>query len=312
MVSQENGSTPVTVSGLYPVDQFLVAGSVSGTFTCAQVASLTPAGSPNRIRFTVGTAEPAVGAGHFLVLQTNIEGLRLADLKFGTAAARVLTIQFGVKAPAGTYSISLYNAAANRTYAGEYTIAAGEANTDVVKSVTLTADTTGTWPTSNTLSLSINWSLMCAPNVAGVAGAWQAGAVLGSTNQFNLFGTSGNVFELFDVGVYEGSVAPAFQVPDFASELVKCRRYWTQTYAACDYAVTVANQASVVAVTFGIPMRAAPTLTGVVGAVGSGTTGCSMGLGDAQTYGCYLQLIATVAPPNRAYWYGSVKANARL
>ena len=32
-------------------------------------------------------------------------------------------------------------------------------------------------------------------------------------------GTVGNVFELFDVCLTEGTVAPPFEVPDYASEL---------------------------------------------------------------------------------------------
>ena len=39
-------------------------------------------------------------------------------------------------------------------------------------------------------------------------------------------GTVGNVFELFDVSLTEGSVAPPFQVPDYASELALCQRYY--------------------------------------------------------------------------------------
>jgi hypothetical protein len=39
-------------------------------------------------------------------------------------------------------------------------------------------------------------------------------------------GTVGNVFELFDVGLYEGNTAPDFVVPDYASELRTCQRYW--------------------------------------------------------------------------------------
>jgi hypothetical protein len=50
--------------------------------------------------------------------------------------------------------------------------------------------------------------------------------VVGSPNQFNFLGTVGNVFELFDVGLYQGNVAPAFEVPDYASELQKCLRYF--------------------------------------------------------------------------------------
>jgi hypothetical protein len=39
-------------------------------------------------------------------------------------------------------------------------------------------------------------------------------------------GTLGNVFHLFDVSLTEGTVAPPFVVPDYASELTLCQRYY--------------------------------------------------------------------------------------
>jgi hypothetical protein len=264
-ISQELGGAPMSIGG-YPVDMFIVTGNTTGTFTHVQAASPTPAGSPNRLRITVGTADAAVTASKYFIVQTKIEGLRMPDLKFGTAAAKIITIQFGVKAPAGTYSVSLYNAAALRTYAGEYTIVAGEANTDVVKSVTLTADITGSWPSDNNGTLVINWSLMCASNLAVAPGVWGGGAALGSTNQFNVFGTAGAVFELFDVGLYEGAVAPAFQVPDFTTELILCQRYYHKLAAVGAYTgfgtgVALAATNGSFYIKYATRMRAAPAMT---------------------------------------------------
>ena len=41
--------------------------------------------------------------------------------------------------------------------------------------------------------------------------------------------TAGNIFELFDVSLTEGTVAPPFQVPDYASELALCQRYFAES-----------------------------------------------------------------------------------
>ena len=138
----------------------------------------------------------------------------------------MVTIQFGVKAPAGTYCVALRNAATNRSYIAEYVIAAGEANTDTVKSVTVQLDTTGTWATDNTVGLYIGWALMIGPTYQSTAGSWQAGNFQATPNQFNFMGTGGNVFDLFDVSLTEGTTAPPFQVPDYASELLTCQRYF--------------------------------------------------------------------------------------
>ena len=58
------------------------------------------------------------------------------------------------------------------------------------------------------------------------AGTWLAGSGYTTANQFNFLGTLNNVFELFDVSLTEGSVAPPFQLPDYPTELALCKRYY--------------------------------------------------------------------------------------
>lgn len=232
-VSQENGTTAGTTAAYFPADQFSVGAllNTTGTLSIAQVASLTPGGSPNRVRFTVTAADAsAVPAGRNINLIHPLEGLRVADLRAGTATAKTITVQFGVHAPAGTYCLSLRNGATNRSYVAEYVIAAGEANTDVVKSATFTLDTTGTWPTDNTAAFWLGWSLSTGSTLQTAPNIWTAGNFQATSNQFNFMATNGAVFELFDVGLYEGAVAPAFQLPDFPTELALCMRYWEKSY----------------------------------------------------------------------------------
>ncbi|MCK1543443.1 hypothetical protein IVB12_16115 [Bradyrhizobium sp. 179] len=227
MVSQENGSTAGTITSYYPVDQFRSELNLTtGTLSYAQVASLTPGGSPNRIRITVTAANAALGSAEYADVMTKLEGNRVVDLRLGTANAKQFVLQFGVRAPAGTYSVAYSNGAGDRTYVAEYTISAGEANTDVVKSVVVTGDLVGTWATDSSAGLQIRFAVACGATNKVAPGAWGAGLFVAATNQFNLMGTVGNVFELFDVGLYEGTVAPAFQLPDFPSELALCQRYY--------------------------------------------------------------------------------------
>ena len=246
MVSQENGATAVTLANTYPVDQFVINFTgTTGVVSAAQVASPTAGGSPNRLRITVTTPDASLGAGDLFHVSTNLEGLRVSDLKAGTAFAKTITIQFGVKAPAGTYCVTIRNGAtSNRSYTAEYVIAAGEANADVVKSVTLTLDTTGTWVTDNTASFNISWPLMCGSTFQLAANTWTAGNLIATSSQFNFMGTINNVFELFDVSLTEGSTAPPFVVPDYASELAACQRYY-QKYVGVlvsGYGAAGANQ----------------------------------------------------------------------
>lgn len=314
MVSQENGAVAGTTSGYFPVDQF--RSSVTGTtgvISFAQVASATPGGSPNRIRATVTTADAAVAAGDFVGIAQEIEGLRIADLRSGSSSAKTITIQFGVKAPAGTYCVSIRNSAADRNYIAEYVISAGEANTDVVKSVTLQLDQSGTWLANNGIGFSVAWPLMAGSTFQGTASAWQAGNLIATANQFNLLGTNGNVFELFDVSLTEGTIAPPFAVPDYASELVVCQRYLqpvlrgnggSATGIHAPFGQRVTTNLVDIPTVFSTEMRTVPstTVTGPAPAFSSaGTpTGNQIGVYDA-AFGGFLTItgaltIALVAP----------------
>ena len=231
MISQENGATAMTTSGSYAVDQFRVSFATSGTLSHQQASVVSLGGSPNRLRVTCLSADATVGASDFVAIVQPIEGYRVADLQFGTAAAKTVTIQFSVRAPAGTYGVTLVNSANNRSYAAEYVISAPEADTDVVKSVTIPGDTSGTWLKDNGVGMYIEWGLM-AGNGAGFGispGAWAGTGGIGTVNQTN-FMVLGNVFILSDVGLYEGNTAAAFVPPDYARELALCQRYWVKTF----------------------------------------------------------------------------------
>ncbi|MCK1543440.1 hypothetical protein IVB12_16100 [Bradyrhizobium sp. 179] len=291
MVSQENGSAAGTVASYYPVDQFFMSVAVtSAAYSIAQVASKTPGGSLNRVRLTVTSADAAVGSTDAAFIIHRIEGLRVADLNLGQATAKTVTLQFGVKAPAGTYCIGLRNGSANRAYVAEYVISAAEANTDVVKSVTLGLDQAGVWASDNTLGLEIVFTLMAGSSYQQVAGSWQATGNFGTANQFNFMSTNGNVFELFDVGLYEGSVAPAFQLPDFADELALCQRYYEKSDSAAYMAPSSGGYSGF---QFKVTKRTTPTMTitpntGTVSGVQAGLWGCYAQFSIGPTSGFYI------------------------
>ena len=253
-ISQENGSTAGTTARYYPVDMFFMNFSNSGTQTAMKVPG-SPGGG-NRIRITATTADAAVAAGDYCIINQVIEDLRVLDLALGYSVAKTITLQFGVKAPAGTYCVALTNYAGNRCYVSEYVIAAGEANTDVVKSVTVVLDKTGSWD-----HLVVTWALMCGTTYQQAANSW--GTVpyaMASANQFNFMGVAGRIFELFDVSLTEGNVAPPFVAPDYASELAVCQRYYSVIYGPmvftgwCDVGLTFYTT-----YTLPVVMRAVPT-----------------------------------------------------
>ena len=261
-VSQENGQTLGTVTAgvtYYPADMFAVFSSSAGTLTTQQIPTYSlESGAINRLKITVTVADTSIGTTDQIQICQKLEGQRISDLGFGFSLARTVTLQFGVRAPAGTYCVSLSNGAGNRTYIAEYVITAGEANTDVKRSVTIPGDVTGTWDVSNGAGINVLWSLMCGNTYQQAGGVWGTTSfAMATANQFNLIGTVGNTFHLFDVSLTEGSVAPPFGVTDYASELALCRRYWERTGM-----VTTSSIATNFPTGFWtVEKRAVPTLT---------------------------------------------------
>ncbi len=263
--SEQNANNASTVTGYYMADAFRNSLATAGVVSMQRVTVATPGGSTNRIRATVTTADASVGAGDFVGITQAIEGVRSADLLLGTASAKTVTVQFGVKAPAGTYAVALINGANNRSYIAEYTITGGEANTDVVKSVTIALDTTGTWAADNTPGLRVWWTLMGGSNYQAAANSWNGAASPGvycTSSQFNFMGTLSNVFELFDVSLTVGTTAPAFQLPEYTSEQDVCRRYWRSiVVTALGFSSYTAGGIILTATQLNPMMRSTPSIT---------------------------------------------------
>jgi hypothetical protein len=235
-ISQENGTSAGTASGYYPVDEFSYLASHDGTISVAQVASATPGGSTHRLRATVTGTDTSVGASQYALLQTKIEGPRVADALLGSASARSLLLRFGVKAPAGTYCVSLQNSALSRSYVAEFVITGGEANTDAVRTLAVPGDTAGTWLTAaGAIGLHVRWALAAGSSLQTAAGSWAGANYLGTANQANLLAINSQVFELFDVGLYvdpDGAgLFPAYESTDYTADLQVCKRYY-QDFAA--------------------------------------------------------------------------------
>jgi hypothetical protein len=306
MVSQEWGTTAVATGSA--VDQFVKIHTNDGAVTIQQAAVPTPGGSPNRLRCTVTTADTAVGAAQYSVIYQPFEGLQVADLMLGTANAKTVTLRFGVRAPAGTYSIVYSNNVTTlRSYVVDYVISAAEANTDVVKTITLPGDVTGTWPKDNGYGAIIYWCLMVGSTYAQAPGVWVTGStVIGSINQMNFMATVGNVFDLFDVSMVPGTVSPPFVVPDYVSELALCQRYW------CNGQITHNGYASTYISKYlywPVTMRAAPAVTGVNAAIAAGWNATPNFQAMTQN-GC--EDYHTIATPGVGYLTDNWKASARL
>ena len=273
-ISQENGTSSGTASNYYSADQWRIVRVQDGTLTTQQVASATPGGSENRVRMTVTSADTSIDAGQYAVFIQNIEGLRTADLQWGTANATDVVLRFGFKGPAGTYAVAIRNQDANRSFVREFTISGGEANTDTLQTVTFPGDTSGTWDKDNTRSFELVFTFATGSTFQTTADAWQAGNYLGTSSTSNGIGTTSDVFELFDVGLYADpdstGLAPRFELPHYDTDLQECQRYYhkgfvsIRAYAAASGYV-YANRAY-----FPNSMRVGPSISGPTGGLVSG------------------------------------------
>jgi hypothetical protein len=314
-ISQENGYTGtanVTALSYYAADQWPVVSNTSpGTANALRVAATTPNGSRDRVRLVVGTAKAALAAGDYLIVQTILEGIRIADFGWGTAQARQVVFRFGFKAPAGTYSIAITNGVAvNRTYLANFTISAGQANTDTVQTFVIPGDTTGTWPNDSSTGMYLTITAASGTTFQGVAG-WNAGNLMRTAANSNGMATAGNVFELFDVGLYLDPLAtgtpPAWTMPDYADDLRACRRYYAyydalwiiqSGYAAAGTAINMTfpfqtSTRSTPAVTFGA-LGNSNTTTTTPSAASIGVDAVYAGIVASTTGAMYCQVSVTV------------------
>ena len=226
-IDQRNAGASVTVNAnsvFYPVDRLHTVGVGSaGVFTAQQVSD-APDGADKSLKFTVTTTASS-GAYRF---HYNIEGNHVAHLGFGQSWAKTFTLSFWVKSSVtGTYSGSFRNSAHNRSYVFEYTI--NTANTWERKTITVAADTTGTWLTDNGSGLKIIWGL--ASTSSGTAGSWQSANYFTSTNQTEWIATSGATFYISQVQLEVGTEATPFENRMYSTELAMCQRYYEKSYS---------------------------------------------------------------------------------
>ena len=277
VIDQRNAGASVTNNGTnaqYAVDRFVLLGSVTTKYTAQQNAgSITSAvGFQNYLGITSSSAY-SVGAGDYFCTQQSIEGLNVADLGWGTANAKTVTLSFQVYSSlTGTFGGSLTNSASNRSYPFTYSIPV--ANTWTSISVTIAGDTSGTWLTTNGIGIKITFGFGIGSTYSGTAGAWAGAQYLSATGATSVVGTSGATFYITGVQLEVGSSATGFEYVNYQTSLANCQRYYAKSYAtgtAPATAYTAGSSGVSLAVnlvpgmgtgfTLPVTLRAAPTLT---------------------------------------------------
>ena len=275
MIDQRNAGASVTPANTYTLDRWLTILSQVSKLTIQQNAgSVTPpAGFVNYLGATSSSAYTVVSGDYHTITQL-IEGLNSADLAWGTASAKTVTLSFWVRSSlTGTFGGSLRNSAGTRSYPFTYTISS--ANTFEYKTVTITGDTSGTWLTTSGIGIGINFSMGTGSTFSGTAGAWAGTNYLSATGATSVVGTNGATFYITGVQLEVGSTATPFERRPFGTELALCKRYYDKTFAIGTapaqnagragaletYAVRAAADTGLSSYfRFSVPMRATPTV----------------------------------------------------
>jgi hypothetical protein len=286
VISQRNGTSATTLDGAsaYTLDRWQGYDNTDGSFTIAQTTT-APTGFNNSLKVTVATTDTSLGATQFAFFRQFIEGYNVADLGWGTANAKTVTVSFWVYSSlTGTFGGAIINDAGDRGYPFSYTISS--ANTWEQKSITIAGDTTGTWGTTNGTGLALIFGLGVGSSYSGTAGSWQAGFYCSSTGATNVMATSGATFYITGVQLEAGSSATGFEYRQYQQEFSLCQRYY-ETAGQGILGLTNSATGIVFGYSFQVVKRASPTLNIINTSqtwpfIGTATyTSSSVSVGDA-------------------------------
>jgi hypothetical protein len=227
-IDQRNAGASVTptASATYVLDRWNNYLTVASKYSVQQNAgSVTPpAGFTNYLGATSLSAY-SVTASDLFVISQSIEGYNVADLAWGTANAKTITLSFWVRSSlTGTFGGSIQNSSQGRSYPYTYTISA--ANTWEQKSITIAGDTSGTWLTTTGNGLWLFFNLGTGTTGSGTAGSWSGGNFQSATGATSVVGTNGATFYITGVQLEVGTSATPFERRLYNQELANCQRYY--------------------------------------------------------------------------------------
>jgi hypothetical protein len=264
-IDQRNAGASVTPTvATYTLDRWFAGLTQASKYSVEQTISgvTAPTGFTNYLGIT-STSAYSVLTGDIFKIQQAIEGFNIADLGWGTANAKTITISFWVRSSlTGTFGGSILNETAARNYPFTYTISS--ANTWEQQSVTSAGDTTGTWNSTNGVGMYVIWGLGVGSTFSGTAGAWAAGNIQGATGATSVVGTSGATFYITGVQLEVGSNATSFDYLPYGTELALCQRYYYKTPPAVvgtrySLGQVISSTLAIIENQFPVPMRTSPT-----------------------------------------------------
>lgn len=296
VIDQRNDGALVTpLTGDYLVDRWQYAGSQASKVSAVRATGANLTGFPYTLKFTSLSAYAVTTTDYFVVRQ-KVEGFNVADLAWGTASAKTVTISFWVNSSlTGTFGGMVLNNAANRSYGFTYTVTS--AGAWEYKTVTIAGDTSGTWLTDSNTGIEIVFGLGAGTAVSKAAGSWGAGAFYSVTGAVSVVGTNAATWYISGVQLEVGSVATTFEQRPYGMELALCLRYYETQFASTYANYLTGGVTRILYGSWAAPKRATPlvsftgaTTVNTAAAIGttSWTAGNSSGGGSGVTVEAYI------------------------
>jgi hypothetical protein len=308
VIDQRNAGASVTPASFsYTLDRWQAVQTTASKFSVQQNASSVtpPVGFTNYLGVTSLSAY-SVGAGDTFNILQSIEGFNCADLAWGTANAKTVTLSFWVRSSlTGTFGGAIKDGSSTNSYPFSYTISS--ANTWEQKSITVAAPTAGQFSytsTTNGIGLQVAFGLGSGASFSGTAGAWAAVNAYSVTGAVSVVGTNGATFYITGVQLEVGSTATSFDYRPYTTEFQLCQRYFEvhggTASAFPQYFGSGNNGTNVgLAIPFAVSKRTAPTVT----ALGTWTvSNCGQPFADSATIQGY-RLAATCSSTNTIQFY---------
>jgi hypothetical protein len=279
VIDQRNAGASVTISDTgaitYTLDRWAAYGNIASKFSVQQNAgSITPpVGFKNYLGVT-SLSSYSVSSSDGFTIRQYIEGYNVADLGWGTANAKTVTLSFQVYSSlTGTFGGVIRNGAANRSYPFTYTISS--ANTWTTATVTVAGDTSGTWLSTNGIGLTVLFGLGAGSANSGTAGSWASAAYESATGAVSVVGTNGATFYITGVQLEVGSSATGFEYRQYTTELCLCQRYFVSLSKPRLRGVADGFNFQRMGISLPVTMRTAPTvsLSGTVTVYNGSSTG---------------------------------------
>jgi len=262
VIDQRNAGASTNNAGgttTYALDRWSYYGTSSSKFSIQQ-SSTAPAGFSNSILIT-SLAATTIGTNDEYWLNQKVEGFNTADLSWGTADAKTVTLSFWVRSSlTGTFGGSFINSAFNYYYAFSYTISS--ANTWTQVSITVAGPTAGTWiGSTNGVGLAVVFGLSAGSTYGGATpNVWTSASykVL-PTSAVNILATNGATFYITGVQLEKGSTATSFDYRPYGTELALCQRYYETFGRGIGGGISSTTQ-WIGAINYKVTKRTAPTL----------------------------------------------------